>query len=633
MKEIRNNEIKETSINGRKIEGYSVVFDSLSQDLGGFKEIISRDAITNDTIDNSDILFLYNHDSSRGVLARSKYGNGSLNLKIDEKGLRFSFEVPNSSLGNEVLESIKRGDITACSFAFTVEEDEFTRNEDETIVRTIRKIKNLYDSSVVIHPAYEATSVQIDTRGLKEFIDNENKDKENITSMIKEERSKEDILKEIENLKNLLNETEKRSEDKEDIKEENQEEESEKEEKNCEKSEDEKREDSKVEEEENKEENTDEEKEEKEEDNNSKEEEKQDRNLETNLNKENRNNNFNIKNNHSTMKQKFSLLKSINDVVNNRELNTIAQNVTIEGRKAAELAGVTTNGQIVIPIETEKRFEDNPSGILASQNTEATTYGGEAVPTEMFDLMGALRDRMVISQLGARFLSLNGNVEIPIYSGANATWESEISSAKDGSGKFSTVKFSPKRLTVELPISKQFLIQTSASAEATLRQDLIDCIAEKLQKTMFGDGAGDNVTPAGLFNGVLEDANAFNYAEAVNMEELLETHNVYGEFKYVMHPTAKALLRTTNIDRGSGKFVFENNAVLGIDAYSTNSVVERGVILGNWNQFYVASFGALDLTIDPYTLANRGQVKLTINAYFDFKEVRPEAFVKRIIKK
>lgn len=632
MKEIRNNAI-DYSFNSEKrtIEGYAIVFDSQSQLLqdrngNSFYEFIEPTAINQDVLNRSDIFFLLDHNMNRGILARSNKGQGSLNLVIDERGLKFSFEVPDTALGNEVIEGIKRGDINGCSFAFTVEEDSFVKRNDGYIVRTINKINQLFDCSVVYQAAYPDTTV--DLRSLEVFLNdsNEENNEDNIINpMDKNKRSNEDILKEIEELKKLLDsDKENRSEnEKKEEKEEQEEEvkEEEQEEKNCDNSEDKKEEKS-----------NEEETEEKEEKDNSKEETKkeEERKIETNLNnkKEIRNNNI-----HTSMSKKFSLLRSINDVVCNRELDTIAQNVTIEGRKAAELAGVTTNGQIVIPIESEKRFEDNPSGILASQNTEATTYGGEAVPTETFDLMGALRDRMVISQLGARFLSLNGNVEIPIYSGANATWESEIGEAKDGSGKFSTVKFSPKRLTVELPISKQFLIQTSASAEATLRQDLIDCIAEKLQKTMFGDGAGDNVTPAGLFNGVLEDANAFTYAEAVNMEELLETHNVLGEYKYVMHPTAKALLRTTNIDRGSGKFVFDNNSVLGIDAYSTNSVVERGVILGNWSQFYVASFGALDLTVDPYTLANKGQVKLTINAYFDFKEARPEAFVKRIIKK
>ena len=583
----------------RLIEGYAVVFDSMSEDLGGFREVISRDAITPETINKSDILFLLNHDVNRGILARSRNGQGSLKLEIDEKGLKFSFEAPHTALGDEVLEGIKRGDISKCSFAFTVNSDTYEKQPDDTIVRTINSIAQLYDASVVYFPAYSET--EVDTRGLNKFIADLEQRKDNSEENENDPEEKEDELKDNEETTETETEDEKPVEEKE-----------------CGESDDEQR----------SEENTDEDNSEvtEEKESDTEENETEDNSEETH--KEEKRNNKNIIYN----KMKFSLIKTINDVVNNRSLDEVAENVIKEGRSAAAKAGVTVGGQIVLPFETEKRFEDTPNGVLASQNTEAATYGGEAVPTETYDLLGALRDKLVVAQLGARMINATGNIEVPKYSGSNVTWESEIGDAKDGAGKFKSVKLSPKRLTAILPISKQFLIQTSDTAEQVLRDDLIAAISEKLQRTIFGDGAGDDVTPAGLFNGVSEDATAFTYADAVNMEELLEARNVNGQYKYVMHPTAKALLRTTNIDKGSGKFVFADNQVIGVDAYSTNSVVNRGVIVGDWSNLYVATFGALDLTVDPYTAAAKGQVILTVNAYVDYAPVRDEAFVKRIIK-
>ena len=86
------------------------------------------------------------HNKDRGVLARSTNGEGSLKLSIDEKGLKYSFEAPNTALGDEILEGIRRGDIRACSFAFTVAEggDKWEKRANGTYLRTINKVDRLY---------------------------------------------------------------------------------------------------------------------------------------------------------------------------------------------------------------------------------------------------------------------------------------------------------------------------------------------------------------------------------------------------------------------------------------------------------------------------------------------------------
>lgn len=561
---IRKTESGEES---RRIEGYALVFNSRSEDLGGFTEIIDAQAMEG-VLDRSDVLALLNHDEGRGVLARFRNGGGSLELTVDEKGLRYAFEAPNTALGEEVLEGVRRGDISGSSFAFTVDTEEWTDEGDGRYLRTIKRFGNLFDVSPVYHPAYSATSV--DSRGLDAIL--RKKEEEECKSddeEMKDEEDPEDDTREEDPDENTENpdESENKSEEENEEKEEN-----------------------------------------------------------------NKRNN-NLYHNKTMAKEKFSLLKLIRCKANGEAVDETTQRLLDAGSDALLRSGITVRGGFQIPVKRpeEFRFEDDPNGIIASQNPEAQTYGGENVPTDLFDLMGPLRDKLIVSRLGARMLSLTGNVEIPIYSGANCQWESEIGKAKDGSGKFRTVTMSPKRLTAELAISKQFLIQTDPSAEALIREDLVNCIAEKLQKTMFGDGAGDNVTPVGLFNGISADGSPFTYGTAVDMEAELEEANVFGEMKYVAAPSTKAKLRQTNIDKGSGRFVMENNEILGIPCETTSSVVQNGLILGNWSNFYIANFGALDLTIDPMTLASSAQIRLVVNAWFDYLVVRPEAFVKRII--
>ena len=144
----------------RKIEGRSIVFNSLSQDFGGWKEEISPDAISDEIINASDILFLLNHSDSRGILGRKRKGSGSLSTEIREDGVYFSFEAPQTSLGDELLEYLRRGDITQCSFAFTVDDDDWKEQEDGTYIRTIKKFHRIYDMSAVYTPAYTDTEVK-----------------------------------------------------------------------------------------------------------------------------------------------------------------------------------------------------------------------------------------------------------------------------------------------------------------------------------------------------------------------------------------------------------------------------------------------------------------------------------------
>ena len=173
MRELRscNQELRVTP-ESRFVEGYAIVFNSESNDLGGFREIIDSRALDG-VIGHSDILCLLNHNEDKGVLARSKYGEGSLTLEIDERGLKYRFEAPNTVLGDELLEGLKRGDITTSSFAFTVGKDNWEKREDGSYLRTIVSIQELYDVSPVYRAAYDATSVKADTRGLDAIKANE----------------------------------------------------------------------------------------------------------------------------------------------------------------------------------------------------------------------------------------------------------------------------------------------------------------------------------------------------------------------------------------------------------------------------------------------------------------------------
>ncbi len=173
------------------VVGYGAVFNSMSNDLGGFREFIAPKAFEGRLKD--DVRFLINHDGM--PLARTT--NGTLRLSVDEKGLRYEADMPNTSTARDLMELLKNGTINQSSFAFTVEEDSW-EVKDGMNIRTIDKVARLYDTSVVTFPAYNSASSSVALRSMKEWQEKEEAKKaEQNLEGIKEEDSNKRSLNEM----------------------------------------------------------------------------------------------------------------------------------------------------------------------------------------------------------------------------------------------------------------------------------------------------------------------------------------------------------------------------------------------------------------------------------------------------
>lgn len=148
--------IKATDDKKMIVEGYALRFDTLSNDLGGFVETISPQALK-DT-DLSDVRCLIDHDSSK-VLGRTT--SETLELNVDDEGLYFRTQLPNTTYAKDLYENIRVGNINQCSFGFILDDegDTFEKRDDGMFKRTLTKIRSLFDVSVVTYPAYSDTSV------------------------------------------------------------------------------------------------------------------------------------------------------------------------------------------------------------------------------------------------------------------------------------------------------------------------------------------------------------------------------------------------------------------------------------------------------------------------------------------
>lgn len=527
----------------RHIEGYGSVFNERSLDLGGFVEMIAPGAFDG-VIERSDVKCYLDHNPEKGILARSRNGKGSLSLVVDEKGLRYEFDAPHTNLGDEVVEGLKRGDYSQSSFAFTVDDEVWTKEEDGTYLRTITKIGGLYDVSIVANPAYEGTSVAL--RSLDAF-----KAQEEIPAEVKKEEQEEPKVEETPVEETPVEETPV-EENKPEVQEETEP-------------------------------------------------------------KENRNNINNTKNIHMS---NFSLIKAINDVVNNRNINEDALNVIEMGATEMRKSGLSYSGQIQLPVE------ERGDAVAATVATD----GKEIVATDKLNVLAPLMGKSILAEAGATFLTgLVGNISIPTYTGSTCGWKGELEAADNGKGTFSSVELSPKRLTAYIDISKQFLTQDSVGAEEMLRADIVNSLVAKLEQTIFGDAAGDTTKPAGIFNSA--EVAAPSYQGVCDAEAAVTDYS--GEKRFVMSPTAKSAFKQATISgtKSDLRLLLEDGEVDGYPVSDSSNVVAGGYAFGDFSELVVAQWGGIDIVVDPYTLATKNAIRLVINAYFDAK-VRRDGAIK-----
>ena len=139
------------------ITGYAAMFNAMSEELWGFREQIAPGAF--DDVMADDVRALFNHDPNF-VLGRTTAK--TLAISVDQTGLRNEITPPDTQWARDLMTSMKRGDITQQSFAFTVKNDRWEWNkETDQVTRTILKLERLYDVSIVTYPAYPQTTAQV----------------------------------------------------------------------------------------------------------------------------------------------------------------------------------------------------------------------------------------------------------------------------------------------------------------------------------------------------------------------------------------------------------------------------------------------------------------------------------------
>lgn len=311
------------------------------------------------------------------------------------------------------------------------------------------------------------------------------------------------------------------------------------------------------------------------------------------------------------------------EVIKVEELKS-KRNKTNKMRKSIvkEIRSAIANGtkNFKINADTEKR---------AIQVTGGSGVHDEVVETEIQGILEPLYAKSVLAELGVKWYTglPQGDIQVPVMGKGTVGWANEVAAASAGGNAFSAVLLQPKRLTAYVDISKQLLNQDTIGVENAIRRDIVNAINDKLEATIFSDDAGDATKPAGIFyDSSVYDASTFK--AVVDLEAKVEKNNVYGDMKYLLSTGAKADLRAMPKSTKNTQLVMEGGEIDGTPAVVTSNVEGAGYYAyGNFENLAVASWGDIDITVDEYTQAVNGCVRLVVNAYFDAKKLRPEAFI------
>ena len=303
-------------------------------------------------------------------------------------------------------------------------------------------------------------------------------------------------------------------------------------------------------------------------------------------------------------------------------------------------SGVSVSAHsVLIPSDAFKRDMTATGGTNGSE-------GGVNVATEVGGIIDVLLPNTVLDGLGVtRFDNLTGNLDLPKASTQPAAgFNTENGTAAEKSPAFSKVSFNPKRLASYIQVSNQLLNQSSNSIDAYVRNYLAQSMAQELEKAAI-KGGGSN-EPTGIIANtdvnvvsIGTNGGAITWAKVVDLMKEVEVDNAIGQ-AYLTNPKVKAALQTTARQASGveGNFILQSGAgeLNGYPMAVTTNVPSdltkgtgtalSGLIFGDFSKLAIASWGGMELTVDPYSGATAGLTNMILNAYIDVNLLHPEAF-------
>lgn len=591
-------EVREAEGEEMILEGYAAVFNS-ETDLGHFREVIKPGAF--DDVMTNDVRALINHDPNL-VLGRTT--NGTLELSQDERGLKYRVKLGAQQYAKDFYESVKRGDISQSSFAFTIDKQSW--NEERT-VRSVDKVRQLLDVSPVTYPAYAAATVQ--ARDLQPEVEQAAEapmpDQDTIqettttpTTMnlneMKAVRAKHaDRFEELVNLAETENRDWTNNEQEEaDL---------------C-----------------------------------KREVERLDGKIARRQAHEDMiarqaqmgSSSISEAKEVNRVNKSFSLARAVQAASFGKALEGAEAEWAQEAQREFQSRGLQMSGQIGIPGNALLRALGD-----ADEHSATVGSGSGSVPTNVPGVIDALRAPTLAERIGTTVINnATGNLKFPrVATKASGTAEGEVDANANSGLLLDEVTLTPERVSAKTLYSKQLILQGGAQVDAMISRELAAAMNAYVDKDFFdaaAAGAGykiDTGSDNGTTDTTLAPANIFAMEQNV-----LAAGGDFSKCVWVMSPKGWEVSRDlATVSAVSA--MWENNQFDGFPAYATpylenaDTTGEGRLLFGDFSAgMILAFFGGIDLLVDPYSNAGTAQIALHVNKFYD-KAVRQSGALASII--
>jgi hypothetical protein len=573
-------EVREADSDDMVLEGYAAVFNS-ETDLGHFREVIKPGAF--DDVMSNDVRALINHDPNL-ILGRTE--NGTLELSTDERGLKYRVKLGNQQYAKDFYESVKRGDISQSSFAFTIKDQSW--NEERT-VRSVDKVRQLLDVSPVTYPAYAAATVQARDQQLEldeaiavaeadtdtTVIETQTFEPMNLNEMKATRGKHADRFEELVNVAETENRDWTNNEQEEaDL---------------C------KREverlDGKI----------------------ARRQAHEDMiarqaqmggasvSEAKEINKINRS---------------FSLSRAVQAASFGKALEGAEAEWSQEAAKEYQMRGLQMSGQIGIPASA--LFRAGAADDFQADSGDGSGFVATSVP----GVIDALRTPTMAERVGVTTINnATGNLKFPRVSAkAAGTEEGEVDADAASGLELDEVTLSPIRVAANTKYSKQLILQGGAQVDAMISRELAAGINETIDKAVFAKAAASAGTIVDKGDVALASSDVFAMQKAV-----LAAGGDLSRCAFVGSPSAMEIVKGEAAVASVSALV-NNNSIDGYSTYFTPNLVDAdaggaglgALLFGDFSLGMVlAFFGGIDLLVDPYSNAGTAQIALHVNKFYD----------------
>lgn len=254
------------------------------------------------------------------------------------------------------------------------------------------------------------------------------------------------------------------------------------------------------------------------------------------------------------------------------------------------------------------------------------------IPVQEQEMIKPMRSGLIWDKVGISIRTgLAGTLRWPKHGKAVAQWADEGAKLTDTKIDWSKLETTGKRLGVAIPVTREELEDSNGIVEGVIREEMPAAIADAINDALFCVEAGTRKT-YGPFVKAAESVTTFAGTEPTRKELLKMKAAVAKAVKlvapcWVMTEDMKAILEDVKVDAGSGRFLCENDHVLGYPVFVTDSIPAGYIGFGDWSYQAAGFFGTMSVIADPYTLARNNAVDFVLNTRFGTVTLREDAFV------